>query len=213
MKMRLIRKGAEADLYLDYWQGIKVVRKVRRAKTYRIPELDFELRRSRTGHEAQIIHDAKLAGVPTPFIYIVDLDATTITMQYVEGPRAKEVLSSLSPEEREKLCGQLGVLIGRLHFNGIVHGDLTTSNMIVTVNDKVVLIDFGLAEYSRELEKRGVDLLLMRRSLQATHYRYARECFDAIVEGYADEVGENVAKDIMRRVEEIAKRGRYSTER
>lgn len=211
--MLLIRKGAEADLYSDFWRGLKVVKKVRKAKAYRIPQLDVEIRRSRTGHEAQLIHDAKLAGVPTPFIYAVDVEASTIVMQYIEGPRVRDVLDSLPPSNRRKLCKRIGTLIGRLHSNGIVHGDLTTSNMIVAEDETVFLIDFGLAEYSKELEKRGVDLLLMRRSLQATHYLCAKECFNAVVEGYAGEMGEKVAKEVIGRVEEIVKRGRYAIER
>ena len=209
----LIKKGAEANLYQDLWHGLKVVRKVRKAKAYRIPQLDFEIRRSRTGSEAQLIHDAKHAGVPTPFIYMVDVKETTIVMQYIEGPRVREALDTLSPDDRGKLCRHIGTLIGRLHNSGIIHGDLTTSNLIIAEDGKLFLIDFGLAEYSRELEKRGVDILLMRRSLQATHYRYARECFSAVVEGYTSEVSEEEAREVIRRVEEIAKRGRYATER
>lgn len=211
--MSLVRKGAEADLYYEIWHGLKIIRKIRGVKSYRIPQLDFEIRRARTGHEVQLIHDAKIAGVPTPFIYLVDVEATTIVMQYIEGLRVKEVLNSLKPDNREILCEHIGVLIGRLHRSGIIHGDLTTSNMIVAEDGKVVFIDFGLAEYSKELEKRGVDLLLMRRSLQATHYRYAKNCFEAVIKGYACEMGEKVAGDVVERVEEIAKRGRYAVER
>jgi TP53 regulating kinase-like protein len=193
---------------LDFWYGLKVIKKVRRAKAYRIHQLDLRIRRSRTGREAQIIHDAKLAGVPTPLIYSVDIGTMTIIMQYIEGPRVKDVLNSLSFFDRKKLCEHIGILIGRLHHNGIVHGDLTTSNMIIN-DDNVFLIDFGLAEYSEELEKRGVDLLLMRRSLQATHYICAIECLEAIVKGYTGEVDKKNAKEVLKRTEEIAKRGRY----
>ncbi len=211
--MVLIKKGAEADLYSDLWHGLKVVRKVRNAKAYRINQLDFEIRRSRTGREAQIIHDAKLAGVPTPFIYMVDIEATTIVMQYLEGPRVREVLDSLSKSHRRSICERIGILIGKLHNNGIIHGDLTTSNLITIGNSNIFLIDFGLAEYSKELEKRGVDLLLMRRSLNATHYLCARDCYDAVIEGYMHETGRRTTEDVIKRTEEISKRGRYAIER
>ena len=211
--MPLIRKGAEADLYLEDWYGLKIIRKVRKTKAYRLPSLDFEIRRGRTSHEAQIMHDAKLIGVPTPTIYLVDMGATTIFMEYIEGIRVKEALNDLSSSERESLCKVLGHLIGRLHRKGIIHGDLTTSNMIVSENGKVSLIDFGLSEYSEELEKRGVDLLLMKRALQSTHYAYARECFNAVIDGYAREMGSEVAREVVERVEEIEKRGRYAIER
>lgn len=211
--MLLIRKGAEADLYSDIWHGLKVVRKVRKVKAYRIPQLDVEIRRSRTVREAEIIHDAKLAGVQTPFIYMVDVEATTIIMQFLEGPRLREVLDTLFSTAREEICEQIGSLIGRLHNYGIVHSDLTTSNIIITDRNCISLIDFGLAEYSKELEKRGVDLLLIKRSLNATHYLCAKDCFNAVVVGYTREIGKNLAEEVIKRVEEIARRGRYAVER
>ena len=205
-----MKKGAEADLYQDLWYGLKIVKKIRRPKAYRIPQLDFEIRRSRTIREAQMIHDAKLVGVSTPFIYWVDMEATTIIMQYIEGYRVKESLDSLSPDDRGGLCERIGMMVGKLHSNGIIHGDLTTSNMIVARNDSIVLIDFGLAEYSKELEKRGVDLLLLRRSLQATHYLSAKQCLNAIIIGYASVMGEKIVKDVKRKIREIIRRGRYA---
>lgn len=211
--MFLLRKGAEADLYKDSWYGLNVIKKVRNPKEYRIPQLDQEIRRTRTVREAQIIHVAKTAGVPTPFIYLIDTEAATIIMQYIEGQRVRELLGKLSLNERKRLCKHIGILIGKLHRNGIVHGDLTTSNIIVAEDEKVFFIDFGLAEYSEELEKRGVDILLMKRSLQATHYSYSKECFDAIVEGYTYEMKESASIEILKRVEEIARRGRYAVER
>ena len=53
----------------------------------------------------------------------------------------------------------------------------------------------------------------MRRSLNATHYLCAKDCFDAVIEGYTREMGRGVTKDVITRVEEIAKRGRYAIER
>lgn len=211
--MNLIRKGAEANLYEDLWHGLKVIRKIRKAKAYRIPQLDLEIRHSRTGSEAQLIHDAKLAGVSSPFIYMVDLTGTTIVMQYVEGDRVREALDKIPPHQREDLCKHIGTMIGRLHKKSIVHGDLTTSNMIIAGGGKMFLIDFGLSEYSEELEKRGIDLLLMKRSLYATHYRYGRECFNAVIDGYKREVGNETAEEVIKRVDEIEKRGRYAIER
>ena len=209
----LIKKGAEADLYLVIWNDLKVIKKIRRKKSYRLPQLDLSLRRSRTGHEVQLMSDAKRAGVSTPFIYMVNVKATTIIMQYVEGPIVKEILNTLAHDERVQLCIDIGVLIGKLHNFGIVHGDLTTSNMIYTKNCKLFLIDFGLSEYSKELEKRGVDLLLAKRSLQSTHYRFEKECFEALFKGYSSEMGKTIAQEVLSRVEEISKRGRYAIER
>jgi len=213
VKAMLIKKGAEASLYLETWHGRKAIIKRRLVKKYRVPELDREIRIQRTKHEPSIIHRAKEAGVPTPIIYMVDIASATIIMEFVEGKRLKEILDHLSSEERKKLCRYVGILVGRLHKSGIIHGDLTTSNMILTPKGKVVFIDFGLSDQSFELENRGVDLHLMKRALLSTHFRHAEECFESILDGYMEVMGEDEAKEVLSKVEEIEKRGRYVSKR
>lgn len=209
----LIKKGAEASIYLEEWFGRKVILKRRHPKKYRVPELDKILQIRRTKHEPQMIHKAKEAGVPTPIIFLVDLEETTIIMEFVEGKQIKQILNDLPNEERTRLCHEIGRLIGRLHRSGIIHGDLTTSNMILTPHGSIVFVDFGLSEQSVELEARGVDLHLMKRALTSTHYRYAEECFNAVMRGYEEIMGSETAKDVMDKIREIERRGRYIVER
>ena len=209
----LIKKGAEANLYLEEWHNRKVIMKRRLPKRYRIQELDKEIRSQRTVHEPHIIHKAKEAGVPTPIIFMVDVAEANIIMEFVDGKQVKQVLNDLPPEERLRLSRHIGGLIGHLHKHGIIHGDLTTSNMILTPYGKVVFVDFGLSERSTELETKGVDLHLMKRAFQSTHYKYARECFEAIMKGYAEVVGEKEAKNVLEKIREIERRGRYVSER
>jgi len=209
----LIKKGAEANLYLEEWHNRKVIMKRRLPKKYRIQELDEEIRSQRTVHEPNIIHKAKEAGVPTPTIFMVDVAEANIIMEFVDGKQVKQILNGISPEERLRLSRHVGGLIGRLHKHGIIHGDLTTSNMILTPYGKVVFVDFGLSERSTELETKGVDLHLMKRAFQSTHYKYARECFEAVLEGYAGVVGEDAAKNVLEKIREIKRRGRYVSER
>ena len=209
----LIKKGAEANLYLEDWHNRKVILKRRLSKEYRIAEIDKKIRSQRTVHEPQIIHKAKEAGVPTPTIYMIDIPNATIIMEFIEGKQIKQILSSLSSEERRDLCQHVGNLIGRLHTHEIIHGDLTTSNMILTPNGKVVFVDFGLSEHSAELETRGVDLHLMKRAFQSSHFKYAKECFDAVMEGYGEFVGKEAAEDVLGKIREIEGRGRYVSER
>jgi len=209
----LIKKGAEANLYLEEWHNRKVIMKRRLPKRYRIQELDKEIRSQRTVHEPHIIHKAKEAGVPTPTIFMVDVAEANIIMEFVEGKQVKQVLNDLPPEERLRLSRHIGGLIGCLHKHGIIHGDLTTSNMILTPYGKVVFVDFGLSERSTELETKGVDLHLMKRAFQSTHYKYARECFEAVMEGYAEVVGEKEEKNVLEKIREIERRGRYVSER
>jgi len=209
----LVKKGAEANLCLEDWHGRKVIMKRRLSKKYRVPKLDKEIRFHRTIHEPQHIHRAKEAGVPTPTIFMVDTVGTTIVMEFIEGKQVKQILDDLPPEERLHLCRHIGDLIGRLHNHGIIHSDLTTSNMILTPQGRVVFVDFGLSERSMELEARGVDLHLMKRALQSTHFKYAGQCFDAVIEGYTRAIGDSVAREVLNKIGEIERRGRYVSER
>jgi TP53 regulating kinase-like protein len=210
---RLLAKGAEASLFLQQWHGRVVVVKSRLPKAYRPVKLDQTIRRYRTVHEPQLMHDAKLAGVPTPTILQVDVDAAVIVMEYVEGQQVKQLLDHAQPTTRAVICTQIGQLIGRLHKSGLIHGDLTTSNMIQTPTGKIVFVDFGLGDRSTELEAQGVDLHLLRRALQSTHFGYAEDCFAAVLAGYRQEVGSDVLEEVLCKIREIEKRGRYVAER
>ena len=211
--MVLIKKGAEASLYLEMWHDRKVIMKRRIPKKYRVAELDLMIRSQRTIHEPYIIHKAKEAGVPTPTIFVVDVTEANIIMEFVEGKQIKEVLDHVSQEERLNLSSLIGKMIGRLHKHGIIYGDLTTSNMILTPYGKVVFVDFGLSERSVELEPKGVDLHLMKRTLLSTHYKHAKECFKAVMNGYAEAVGNEETKKVIAKIREIEKRGRYVADR
>ncbi|MEM3580476.1 MAG: KEOPS complex kinase/ATPase Bud32 [Candidatus Bathyarchaeia archaeon] len=210
---RLIKKGAEACLYLAEWHGRKVVMKRRLPKKYRVSVLDEQIRAYRTIHEPQLMHEAKKAGVPTPTIYLVDAKNATIIMEFIEGEQVKQLLAKVSESERRTLCRKIGELIGKLHKNGIIHGDLTTSNLIQTPEGKIVFVDFGLGEKTRELEAMGVDLHLMKRALQSTHFQFAEKCFSAIIEGYVSILEAGKVKNVLDKIREIERRGRYIAER
>jgi len=137
----------------------------------------------------------------------------TIMMEYVEGKQIKPLLNNVSESERHRLCVEIGELIGRLHSHGIVHGDLTTSNMILSDDNRVFFVDFGLGEKNIELEARGVDLHLMKRALESAHFRFAEECFAAVVEGYSSIVKDKALRDVSDKIKEIERRGRYVSER
>jgi TP53 regulating kinase-like protein len=209
----LLKKGAEASLFLASWHGRKVIVKARFPKKYRPAELDAKIRSYRTAHEPQLMHEAKLAGVPTPKIFLVDMNDAAITMEFVEGRQVKQVLPNVSGKERQELCFRIGGLIGKLHRHGVVHGDLTTSNMIISGEGKIFLVDFGLGEKNTEVEARGVDLHLMKRALQSTHYQFAEECFKAVMTGYSAVLGGKDAEKVFEKIREIERRGRYVDER
>jgi len=209
----LIRKGAEANLYLANWHGKKVVIKQRVPKHYRVLDLDDRIRKYRTYHEAENLYLARKYGVSTPIVLSIDDINYTIIMEFIEGDRLKEVFKRMTDEERAKLSVQIGELIGKLHKNRLIHGDLTSSNMIISEYDRIFLLDFGLSFQSDKLEDMGVDLHLLRRALFSTHHEYAKKCFTKIKVGYSKEVGMNAANNVIKKTEQIERRGRYCIQR
>jgi len=207
----LIKKGAEAELFLETWCEKKVIMKKRTPKSYRLCELDLKLRSYRTIHEAMLIHQAKLIGVPTPLIYFVDTKNSTIIMEYIIGKQLKELANESSKLKLKPIFIQIGRIIGKLHSSGIIHGDLTTSNLILDPQDRVFFIDFGLGKRSQELEERSVDLFLLKRALNSTHYLLAAPFYSWVLEGYSKIVGYKNSMEVERRIESIADRGRYTS--
>ncbi|CAJ37351.1 Kae1-associated kinase Bud32 [Methanocella arvoryzae] len=189
------RQGAEAVVELLPDRVIKT----RVPKSYRIRELDERLRRERTRAEAKIISEARRLGIPTPVVY--DVGQFSLEMELIQGRPLKDVLS---PE----LSRKAGVLVGKLHQGGLIHGDLTTSNMIVT-DSTIYVIDFGLSYWDGTLEARGVDVHVYYQTLVSSHENH-EELMEAFAEGYRSSFPG--ANEVLRRVREIEYRGRYKTE-
>ncbi len=209
----LVKKGAEAYLYVAEWQDRKVVIKRRFPKKYRHAKLDRRIRTYRTIHEPKLLCEAKKAGVPTPLVYLVDTRNAIIVMEFVEGKQLKTLLNDMPEKAREKMCFSIGTSIGRLHERGMIHGDLTTSNMILSNDARIFFVDFGLSEKTEEIESKAVDLHLMKRALQSTHFHFAQKCFMQVMEGYSTVVGSKVANDVLNKIRGVETRGRYVTER
>ncbi|MHA1917294.1 MAG: KEOPS complex kinase/ATPase Bud32 [Candidatus Ranarchaeia archaeon] len=205
----LYKKGAEANLFLEEWHKKKIIRKHRIKKKYRNPKLDILLRQTRTRHEAKILTEARKLGVPTPLVYLIDLKETTLILQYIEAPKLKDLMIEVDSKTRKDLFLKLGKYIGFLHKGRIVHGDITTSNILVLEND-LIFLDFGLSQYvgEEEIEPYGVDLHLLKRVLDSTHYKYSIECFESVLEGYRNIMGKLGFK-IIERLANIENRGRY----
>jgi Kae1-associated kinase Bud32 len=203
----LYKKGAEANLYLEEWYGKKIIKKHRYKKLYRNNLLDFQLRKQRTFQEAKLMLNSRKIGVPTPFIYLIDVKNTNIYMDFIEGKQIKRILDKIP--NRDKICEEIGRKIATLHVKNIIHGDLTTSNLIISESKKIFFIDFGLGGYSTSIEDKGVDLHLMDRCLKSTHYIHAKKCFNSVLVGYEYIAGSEFAEKIKLKLEEIDQRGRY----
>ena len=172
------------------------VTKWRRPKGYRVAELDERIRRERTVMEARIISEARRCGVPTPIVF--DISRFDLVMEYVDGVKLKDVID-------EALSEEVGELVGKLHRCGIIHGDLTTSNMVLR-DGKIYFIDFGLAFHGQNLEAQGVDVHVFFQTLKSTQDE-PQDLIEAFERGYSKTCPR--AQEVLARVKEIEARGRY----
>lgn len=190
----VIGMGAEATVT----RTDKGVRKYRLVKSYRHPEIDRQLRESRTKAEARLIAKASAAGVPVPRVEIVD--ESTLLLEEVKGKAVKEVL-----DYRPELAEEIGRIIARLHDANLIHADLTTSNMIFTPEERIVLIDFGLSYHSRRIEDKAVDVHLFKQALESKHYKVMKKAYKHFLKGYDKSPN---AKQILERLKAVERRGR-----
>ena len=203
--MKLIKKGAEADIYQTEWQNSKAILKIRKVKNYRNSSLDSKIRRQRTIKESQMISHARTFGVPTPLIYFVNLEKSSIIMQEIPGTP----IHDLSESKIIKLSKEIGKLVGILHKNGIMHGDLTTSNFILFKNT-VYVIDFGLSQNTIKPEDHAVDLRLIKEILNSAHAKIMQSAWKNLLLGYKSVVGTSYNTKITKLVSDIENRGRYA---
>jgi len=198
--MQILKRGAEAVIVRE---GNLVIKR-RIKKGYRIEVLDELLRKRRTKQEANMINEARRAGVPTPTVFEVVGDE--LRMEFLDGKRIKDLVADLSDEKLAKLCEEIGRNVAKLHNFGIVHGDLTTSNFILK-EGKVYFIDFGLAFHSNKIEDMAYDLYVLKQAIIATHSERFDIMWQAIVKAYASEARE--AEAVLEKLGEIELRGRY----
>lgn len=203
-----LKKGAEASLYPAEWFGEQVIRKVRVLKTFRQLALDIKIRQSRTRHEALFLREAKCVGVTTPLVYFVDVNKAEIIMQFIPGRCLKEIIDVYEKDISLKWCTEAGRYIARLHSGEIIHGDLTTSNFIIS-NNRLVLLDFGLSFYSQRLEDRAIDLHLLNMVVHGAHNIYAEKIMHAVLKGYQEIAGESSLLSLLERIKVVELRGRY----
>lgn len=216
---RTIKIGAEARIDLIDWQGQRAISKTRIPKTYRNGTLDQRLRTRRTKEETEILLLAKLARVDCPKVFFVDPKKSEIVMEYIDGELLKDVEAKYQTSNSRQIDANLsnsyitvGKYAARLHQSNIIHGDLTTKNVIiVTGENRLVLIDFGLSFYSERIEDRAEDLHLLKQALMSTtSSRRAKTAFDLATRGYRIEAGQGRTRQILRKISEIEKRGRYA---
>ncbi|TQD95110.1 hypothetical protein C1H46_019266 [Malus baccata] len=173
----LIKQGAEARVFESDFVGRRSIVKERFSKKYRHPSLDAKLTLKRLNAEARCMTKARRLGVYTPVLYHVDTVLHTLTFEYVEGPSVKDVFlrfglgdGSVAEERIDDIAMQIGQAIAKLHDGGLIHGDLTTSNLLIRAStNQLVVIDFGLSFTSTLPEDKAVDLYVLERALLSMH--------------------------------------------
>jgi N6-L-threonylcarbamoyladenine synthase/protein kinase Bud32 len=193
MRTRKTGEGAEAQIFETGMFGTRVIAKIRQPKAYRIAALDRELRRGRTRKEARAMLRARNSGVNVPAL--LALGEYSIYMEKVGGRLLKD--TKPGTQTYAKIGGELA----KMHRADIAHGDFTPANILLD-NGNVCVIDFGLAEITKSVEEKALDLLLMKRAA-------GREEFGALLGSYSKEYAGS--KQVLDRLAEIERRGRYQT--
>ena len=201
-----ISRGAEAIIYSSEYYGRDAILKVRPPKKYRHPDLDLQLRNSRTKNEVRVIRSARAAGVRSPVIYDVNLSNSCIVMEHFKGLKVKDILDK-HPSEAKEICIKIGEIVAKLHNHKICHGDLTTSNMILDDDGTLCMIDFSLGNTTVDIEEMGVDLHLLERAFTSAHSDI-EGAYETIVDSYRKNMRNTQA--VLERVENIKSRGRYT---
>ena len=197
--MKIIKQGAEAILKLDK----KILIKERIPKNYRIKEIDERLRRFRTRREANLLQKINFLNVPR--IFNVNDKKMSIEMGFISGKLLKDFLKNNKHFDFELI----GKEINKMHDNNIIHGDLTTTNIIIK-NNKPYFIDFGLGFFSNKIEDKAVDLYLLKHALTSSFPLIAEKIFNKILNGY--KINKHY-KEIIERLKKIENRGRYKNAR
>ncbi len=210
---RVVYLGAEALVAEGEFLGYRAVFKLRVGKPYRIPELDREIVKRRTVHEARTLEALREKGVSVPRLLFVDPLAGLIVMEKVEGVVLRDVLERLDREEACRSMVSLGEEVGKMHKHGVAHGDVTTTNAILRPDGTVCLLDLGLSKRVEDIEDVAVDVHLLVRVLESSHHSVKEEMLRCFLEGYRRVLEEDRVREVMKKVSEIRMRGRYVEER
>lgn len=202
----ILSQGAEAIITQ---QGEEVT-KQRIEKSYRLKELDEKIRKLRTRNEAKLLERASKV-ISVPNVLKVDENKKEIIMQAIEGQRLSGNLDKFAPKKQKEICEKIGENIAKLHEANIIHGDLTTSNMILHVDENnfedIYFIDFGLGFVSPKVEDKAVDLHLIREAFEAGFADKGETMFRWVKDGYSKNYKD--AHQILERFSIVEKRGRY----
>ncbi len=188
-------QGAESRIQLQ--DG--VIRKERIVKSYRIAQLDTQLRKTRNKAESTMLQRVAKLGIPTP--KVIQTTEFEISMQHIPGEKVRDVLATQSTQ----IAPQIGSIIATLHNAHIIHGDLTTSNFLY-YQQKVYIIDFGLSYISPKIEDKAVDLHVLIQAIESYHTMQAKDILAKIFATYTQTAQD--AKEILAQLQIVQRRGK-----
>jgi TP53 regulating kinase-like protein len=203
----LLSRGAEAEVYLVDFFGLRAVMKKRISKKYRAKLFDEVFIRNRTRVEARVLSELYEAGLSVPSVLFVDEENGVLIVEYIEGVRASESFEKFDLGKATSISRRIGGFAARMHSLGIYHGDYTLANVLLRESE-VYVIDFGLSGYSSDVEEYAIDLHLMARSIKASRPLDA----EVLIKTMLDEYGSHYRGDyreVINRMKEISVRGRY----
>ncbi|KAJ6577089.1 kinase-like domain-containing protein [Mycena sp. CBHHK59/15] len=238
----LVSQGAEAKVYKAYLTATEsepILLKHRFPKGYRHPSLDGSLTRARAAGEARALLKCLRAGVNVPGVRMVDTAEGVLGIEWIDGKSVRKLLPGGAGDEEDEgesgeedetvnlledydisldvLMQLIGQEIAKMHLADVIHGDLTTSNMMLrhpssfksyhsTLRTELVLIDFGLSYHSSLIEDKAVDLYVLERAFSSTHPD-SEPLFVSVLKAYEQRMGKEWAA-IGRRLDDVRLRGR-----
>ena len=214
--------GAEAEVWSGTWMGRPAVRKIRRHRAWRHPDLEKRLGYRRMLSEARILLRIKDAGLPVPAVWDVDLENGRIVMERMNGRPLIDILrdDSVPDESKHLALENSGAAVRMLHRMAVTHGDLSTNNILIDESYDAYLIDFGLSAVEYEVERFGIDLHVMDEILGASHPNIT-DGIEIFLSGYLNcdqlmgaltELSGGMpplAGEVMKRLEDVRSRVRY----
>ncbi|XP_066243706.1 EKC/KEOPS complex subunit TP53RK [Saccopteryx leptura] len=212
--LELVKQGAEARVYRGRFQGRAAMVKHRFPKGYRHPALEARLGRRRTVQEARALLRCRRAGISAPVVFFVDYASNCLFMEEIEGSvTVRDYIQSTmetekTPESLFGLAKTVGQVLARMHDEDLIHGDLTTSNMLLKPPLEqldIVLIDFGLSFVSALPEDKGVDLYVLEKAFLSTHPN-TESVFEAFLKSYS--TSSRKARPVLKKLDEVRLRGR-----
>jgi len=161
------------------------------------------IRRRRTKAEAKLLEKAATI-IPVP--KVLKVKKNILTLEKIKGEKLASILDKQTLANQKKIIENVGETIAKLHTADIIHGDLTTSNMIFS-DKKTFIIDFGLGYISRKLEDKAVDLHVLKQALEAKHYEHYGALTKSFLIGYQKNYAD--ARKVIKRLIAVERRGRY----